>query len=443
MRLRDLRDGNFDGLRTEELARAFHQVESTRLRRAKTVVKAAHLQQALFAHESPIMSYLVNNWAMPFLGSEQLLIRNGALMLGAPHIKTLPVPHRARAIPFGDELPAKRISNAKSKVAWLTLLVIMAASLILTGFTYSSDRFFDATSVWPLDASISERVSLLYSASHLISPLLIYSIEGHRVGNQLTPLAFPILISCAIQLQGIARVAAVHTILLPLFGHAVPTGRPVSTAVANSLLPSIVVGYIVPALLFTMPDPARSWEWSAPIWQLSPILFNILVRVLTAALERRRMRGLSSSSAAQADALIAAYHHKDIRPLRRAYQVAFGVQASAAFAVLIHTGASPLAILFQDLHGFLGFSDRASAETPELLLTPAIFGHNLAVMAVVVLCSNLYSVWDLRRVGYIRTSTAAMAAAFVMTGWLVVGPGATWAGLWYWREMILSTLALE
>jgi hypothetical protein len=319
----------------------------------------------------------------------------------------------------------------------------MVASLILTVFTYSSDRFFDATSVWPLDASISERVSLLYSASQLISPLLIFSIEGHRIGNQLTPLAFPILISCAIQLQGTARVAAVHAIFLPLFGQSVPTGRPVSPALANSLLPSLVVGYIIPALLFTMPDPARSWEWSAPIWQLSPLLFNIFVRVSTSVLERRRTQGLSSSSAAQVDALNAAYQIKDIRPLRRAYQVAFWVQVSAALAVLIHTGASPLAILFQDLYGFPGFLDGSSAETPEILLTPAIFDHNLAVMAVVVLCSNLYSVWDLRRIGYIRTRTAAMAAAFVMTGWLVVGPGATWAGLWYWREIILSALALE
>ncbi|KAK7413086.1 hypothetical protein QQX98_008034 [Neonectria punicea] len=57
-----------------------------------------------------------------------------------------------------------------------------------------------------------------------------------------------------------------------------------------------------------------------------------------------------------------------------------------------------------------------------------------AIGVVGTAASNLYSVWDLRRLGYIRSSQAVKAAVSVVVGEALVGSGATWAGLWYWRE---------
>ncbi|KAH6684839.1 FAD binding domain protein, partial [Plectosphaerella plurivora] len=459
MRVKDRRGGNLDDLSTEEISGAFHEVESTRLRRSKTVVKAAHHQQALFACESPIMSYIVNNIAMPRLGSEQLLSRNGAVMLGGPRIKSLSVPRRARAVPFNDELPAKRLSNATSALVWRAFLTIMIAALFLSFIwgnpSIDNGRFLPFK--WlqegvshpagtvpdrPSEQMITERFQLYYSSTQLTSPLLVYLIEGNRIGNQLTPLAFPVLISSALQFQGVIRVAAVYAILVHLFSHSIPTGRPVSLQFADALVPSLIIAwYIIPALLLFMPLSNSMEEFSTTVWHFSPILFIFLTKIIALLLGQLRRRPSSTNGAVQTDALVASYQNQDVRRLKLAYRVAFWAQSLSHLAVHLHTGVSPITTSSLGLKHVLDVVTRRSSSTARTQKSPAPLGPDVAVAALVFLCSNLYSVWDVRRVGYVKTNSAVLAAALVLLGWLAVGPGATWAALWYWRENIISSLA--
>ncbi|ORY54546.1 uncharacterized protein BCR38DRAFT_453412 [Pseudomassariella vexata] len=54
---------------------------------------------------------------------------------------------------------------------------------------------------------------------------------------------------------------------------------------------------------------------------------------------------------------------------------------------------------------------------------------------------NLNPVWELWCQGYITTSRALRAASAVVLGQLFVGSGATWVGLWRWREDIITGLS--
>lgn len=291
---------------------------------------------------------------------------------------------------------------------------------------------------------MTERFRLYYSSNQLISPLLIYLVEGHRIGNQLTPLAFPILIFCALQFQGVIRVAAGYAILFPLFSHSIPTGRPVSLHFANALVPSLIIAwFIIPALLLLVPLSSSMEKLSTTMWHVSPILFIFLAKVTALLLEQLRQRPSSTHGAVQADTLVASYQNQDVRRLKLAYQVAFWSQSLSHLAVHVRTGISPMTTSGLGLHQLSDVLTRGSSSIAKAQQTSALLGPEMAVATLVFLCSNLYSVWDLRRVGYIKTNTAVWAAASILVGWLAVGPGATWAALWYWREDIISSLALE
>jgi hypothetical protein len=69
------------------------------------------------------------------------------------------------------------------------------------------------------------------------------------------------------------------------------------------------------------------------------------------------------------------------------------------------------------------------------------FKYDMALTAAAAIGQGLYSVWCLREQGYVTTSTAVKAASAVIAGQFLFGYGATWAGLWVWREGVISGLA--
>lgn len=64
----------------------------------------------------------------------------------------------------------------------------------------------------------------------------------------------------------------------------------------------------------------------------------------------------------------------------------------------------------------------------------AFFKWHLALTVVSNFTGNIYSIWDLRHLGYVSTRPAVRAGVYVLAGQSLVGSGASWAGFWYWRE---------
>lgn len=71
----------------------------------------------------------------------------------------------------------------------------------------------------------------------------------------------------------------------------------------------------------------------------------------------------------------------------------------------------------------------------------AFLQYDMAVSAAALIAYELFSVWKLRQMGYVTTRCAALAALGVAAGQLTIGPGATWAALWSWRENVLANVA--
>jgi hypothetical protein len=219
--------------------------------------------------------------------------------------------------------------------------------------------------------------------------------------------------------------------------HEYPTGRFIRPEVAKALLPALTLAFVVPAALMA----TSTWNTSIGrdwvlIWNAAPLLFAVFTLILSAGLGRwQRWQELEKEPEKPH---FERYHNHDVPFLKSAYAFAIAVQATVHLAMLgylwVHSGKSITAIV-------LGFTESPAgngslAEAASRLASS--FKHDTVAAFVAVVAANMYSVWDLRRLGYITTYAAVKAVLGVLGGQVVLGPGATWATLWYWREDVLA-----
>lgn len=125
------------------------------------------------------------------------------------------------------------------------------------------------------------------------------------------------------------------------------------------------------------------------------------------------------------------YKNEDVAVLRRAYAGVGVVAAGVHAAVVLGDGGVSSLVRRGVEEGF-------SWEGVEAAV--GWVGRDVALLWGAVLCWQLYSVWWLRRWGYVKTGEALRAAGLVVVGQVVVGPGAAWAMLWRWREGVIAGL---
>ena len=463
LRMRNSRGDTLSNLTDGEAVQIFSEVQSARHERATKIIDRSHKTQALFAYENPLISTLVHRIAGPRAGNESTLNQLAPVFLGGATLHDLPVPRKPRALPFHDELPSKPIRGeianyvrygftggmslallAATKKLCLPLPEVRAWSrdnVQLRWFGGSSDSFLNllvsvlAIPIFSKDPSA--RLHLVNFLPQLISPLLIYAVEGSRLGNQATPLALPVLFSVGMQVQGIARIAPLYAIVTAFFGFESPPGRSVPLPVAQSLVPAITLGFVIPTIMVLFPTPRiAAWEkWSA-IWQFAPVLFNALAAVTAKVLKKRHAPQESQQSEE-----MERYTNKDVSSLKAIYTYAFAVQAAVHVSTLAYGWSHPDVSIFQTFFKLSSHSEQ-KWPVPDLAAKLAtFFRYDMTFGVIGYLGSQLYSIWDLRRLGYVKTSEAVKAALAVAGGQFLVGPGATWAGLWYWREDKLASVA--
>jgi hypothetical protein len=418
-----------------------------------------------------LLSTFVLNVASRLAGDEPLLSRLGKIFTNSTSIKSLPVPYKPRAIPFNDELPEKPVSPHTTMMVktgfvlgmggllwlttkgmripieelgnWGTLGPIRRAwtgQPILDDFM---DKLVSALSYPILGRDPAPSLQLVYFLSQLISPLLVYTVEGHRLGNQATPLALPSFLNVGMQVQGVARMAPLHAALSALFTHESPVGRFIRPEVAQSLIPALTLGYIIPTILAFAPrNKTRSWQNWVAVWQLAPPAFSALTWAFSKGIRWWRHRSQSSGGSDEKEQNLEhfdRYSATDIPALQFAYKYAFAVQATAHVATLAYALSSGLSLS----RTFFGLPNIFNGEwnLPDTSSKLNVFFKFDQLFATTsIFASNLYSVWDLRRLGYISTKQALQAAFGIVAGQAVVGSSATWAALWHWREKVLSSM---
>ncbi|KAJ6481201.1 FAD binding domain-containing protein [Mycena vitilis] len=368
----------------------------TQARRRADVVQAVHAghqQQRVFACETPIFGLLAR--IVPFLGTEGTLASFAETARPACRLPMLAMPQRPRFEPYHDELPAPPLGG-------LAFSMTLAVS-VFGGLLYIAIRGLHRTL---LDSESGAAIPL--PSMYLLPIFIIWTVEGYRNTDTYTFVSLPVLFGIAAQVVGIAIVAPLYFLLSVLtsgrviYGSAV--GRPVPLAVAKTVLPAAVLGYLVPVILAATAPSSVS-----PFWQqIIPIL--VAFHVYAA---KRLIEHYTSPSAFDM------YKNADVAPLQDAFRAAFGIaffaHASTVYRAAHHTLLSPALLVKATLRGV-----HADPDFALYALTTALW--------------SLYSVYELRRTGWATTKRAGLAAAAVLAGQVLVGPVATYAALWYWRE---------
>ncbi|KAF2646007.1 putative monooxygenase [Massarina eburnea CBS 473.64] len=436
LRKRDSRANGLSNLSDQEVEAIFAEMQTARHTRAERIVWAAHFQQSLLAFERPLLSSFYWNFLSNLKGNEGTLGLLALNMIRAKRLDALPLKKRPRAVPFLDELPAPPL---KSPLLVQILFAGAMAYLVRVAFTTLPRRSFGfnftngAVSPPLFDGNdAGKMLHSLYSASQLLSPILISILEGYRNGNKGTPLALSILFLVAMQYYGIGTSASVYTLLNSFLTFDSAMGRFVSLEVAHTLVPAVAVGYLVPTMLMNMFVQDRpSFEKWAALWQLTPVLVSIVVYIISSALRSWNQKGMTQDE--KLDAELEQYKDLDVPVLKSTYIQVFGVQAISYLGTLVYALRDPSVSLAKVYFGLSG----------SRLDTRALLESDMAVAVAAWLLAHLYMIWNLRRLGYIKTRDAFAPTLGAIVGQVLVGPGATWAGLWYWREQALASLNVQ
>ena len=111
--LTELLQSKGDNPDDQDIDAMFCKVQESRYRRASWLVSEAHARQQADALET--LSLRFESTVLPrFLDSEAVFNIASSKFIGAPRIKSLPVPSRYHSIPYEDELPARVL-----KPAWI------------------------------------------------------------------------------------------------------------------------------------------------------------------------------------------------------------------------------------------------------------------------------------------------------------------------------------
>lgn len=134
---------------------------------------------------------------------------------------------------------------------------------------------------------------------------------------------------------------------------------------------------------------------------------------------------------------------RSIAGLKNAYTDLVSVQAAGHVLAVATLGIQAWRMWEKLAAAVPGASLVAKAQaTLQWVLRPMDFTRFelLGLYVAATTSMGLYTVWDLRRRGYATTRAAGTAAAGLVLGQVLVGPGASYAGLWMWREGVLAGL---
>lgn len=253
----------------------------------------------------------------------------------------------------------------------------------------------------------------------------------------------------AVSLSGIERVAPVCYLYSMATWDPVSSSGDLTQAVpqeeAGAVLPATLLGYVLPAALVSlMPLTATGVSLSPFSTQRCAVLaFHVapftvpawtsLISMVTRLIKRKKAgKGGPKGKGTPKDKK--PYRAQDaleaLHSLKSAYAVAFAIQAAQH--------------LFTIARGIIQAPPgkrSVAAVLRNLLACPGIPGQqysSIALYSAATLGFGLCTVWELRRRGMVSGGDARRSAAGVLAGQVLFGPGATYAGLWWWREGVLA-----
>lgn len=467
VRMRDAKSGDLTGLDDADVETILAQTQAARHEREEYLIAAAHYQQYLGANENKLISKLFMNVLAPLGGDELSFSILGKPFLDAAMIDKLPIPTRGRLVPFNDELPARPLGAAMGRVAtgcfsagMLSLIWIASKSMRLpaaalddwaglaaisrpwSGLGGSLFKTIMSAFSYPLEGQPpASRVQLIYFMTHLATPILSYTVDGHRPRNRLYPLCLPSVFLGVMQVLGIGYIAPTHALLEAAQSDTLPTTQSVSLETSEALLPALALGYGLPTALMLAPGFSNSAKQNiTAIWQFSPLFVPALTSVWRRYMSRRGSQMQTSATEKDNTPPPRKDAAKATQALKRVYLCTAAVQTAVHLAAMAYAclgkDMSVAEIFFRVPSPFA-----ATWNLPDTGSRIATFlKYDFGIASCAWLLSGLYSTWDLRRRGYVTTREAAKAAVGICLGQVLVGPGATSMLSAYWQEVVFARL---
>lgn len=435
---------------TADINAVFAKTQARREPRTQMLVKASHEEQRFAAMETPLLE-LVGKYLAPILSIDEKWDPWSKNIEPAHKLDILDAPKRPHAVPYHDELASPPLKSSYfpkiAVAASLYGLLYIAQQALVLGAAPQSLSFLGGnakstfTGVAPIDSFLSvivwafsehvagsdpnKRIQCLYFLINVIPLIYIWTVEGYRNGNVKSLVSVPSIFAIY-QLLGIGKVAPIY-FLLSIYTssrsvYARTTGRPVPFNAAKALLPALCLGYVIPTVLMFLPhEDSITQQNMIAFWQPSPLYVSLLAWVGSKALSALRPTKRFD---------LEIFENKDLPYLQCGYAFCFFATAITHICILLYGGLTPSVSFSQAFFNLPGF---------DAIDISAFWKYDMLLCFSSVMVWLLYSVFELRRSGYITTSTVFNAVGLTLASGVLVGPAATYAGVWAWRESVIAS----
>ncbi|CAG9989123.1 unnamed protein product [Clonostachys byssicola] len=410
VRLREMTDADFDSV--------FTRMQDARYERAKFTVKSSHAMQALFASEKPLLSYVVWKIIAPMMGEERSLRNLGLRIVGGSRIRRLPIPIRPRAVPYEHELLQKPFSTWKMAL----LRLVHATAMGALWWKYTAFHTNQAP-----EYISSCQMQFMQAKLNGLTSLLVFLVEGYRSGNRGSLIGFPSLFTTSLQVWGLPQVLPLYAILSSFFSIS-PSGRVVPTHAAKWLLSGLIFGYVPGVALEYLASTSSDSTDLRRLTRYSPLILPILM-ASTSLITKP-----NENHAKEVGQVVERYQNNDVHFLQFAYKFVMVVQAVLHIA---NISQSRQMLNISTKQGTIYGRSSVLRQLP----SARILDTEFEFMILATITYGVFSIWDLRAKGFISTQSAIKAMLLLLLGQIAIGPGATWAALWNWREVQISSLS--
>ncbi|KAH7342650.1 hypothetical protein BKA65DRAFT_595732 [Rhexocercosporidium sp. MPI-PUGE-AT-0058] len=258
----------------------------------------------------------------------------------------------------------------------------------------------------------------------LVSFQTIWYIEGLRRGNLFTAVhLLPTIFGIMFQVRGIGFIAPlycfIHYIQSPLENYAAADNRMVQLGGVKTIIPTIILSYIIPSVTMSFAPGLASRQWINGIfWQPFPVYGSILQRILPLFVNNTTRKDRVSNPEA------------DMPYLRAAY--GFSAAVGALVYLYLHV-ASPISlskVFFSNL-------GNPGAALPLIEGTVKALRYDQICAFSATAIWTLLSFMDLKKAGKLQAGWGRILGVFAAMN-VVAGPGAALTVMWAWREEKLA-----
>ncbi|KAF5980614.1 hydroxylase [Fusarium bulbicola] len=352
-----------EGLSDSQINTALSEVHALRYERAKILVEQAHSLQMMISQRFPFARFIFKPLVSLF-GPDAFIDIATPICCEATRIQGIPIPKRLHFVPFEDELPAKPIKGGLARrVPWVlatgTLGLSLFAALKNKDLGSGTGVLYDVLQQWGAGGLLGKIVGQSSTAGliNLVPVLSGWLIEGSRRGNSLNPLSWTTVYSLIYSLIGPSSVLPFFCLSSVLFSTKSTIHRPVDPKMAKSIVPGVLLGYMVPTVVALLPirdDKLR--HCVGTVWQAYPLLCAGFTRGLAAIRARMTNRGQPEADTKVEDRPISyappselqAYTNEDVVPLEFSHGFALALcLAVPVIAKAVPTTDSTLSAIYQ------------------------------------------------------------------------------------------------